>query len=1172
MFSPSNLYAEKIFAEHPLDLWALDESVGYVELLSGTNTDLSGYTLSCKKASDGTAFTGTFLVTEETNPEGIKPKDAPAYKIRFSPTATVPQGGIDLVIEMESPASALSVPSNAKGFSLSTSTYFTPEVSSVQFGYYGTSSYNYGDVLPVRSLVWEPLSSTFLKSSAVTNKKIMMRVAFRLEYSQPIDMWINSISAGIESEEFSGTDNGIVPQATTLSINGVDTSISYYPAETYGLSTSNGYYIIENGVPLAKNTSIPLVFGASNSTVIKPSSDGKPSLIIPGYNFLNESGINFIRTFECWIRINSNSVIPKRIFGPTASTDGLYAHGPLLTLKVGNNLVSHYVGEWQRPMLVQVVIQPTIISLIVNGETVASMSVQLSQESLAPATEDFIGFYAHADVPSIEIDCIAIYPYAVPDQMAKRRFIYGQAVDLPETINTAFGGSTVVADGVTSNYDKLYSFPNNSKWSSGILDNLSTDGYKLELPGYSLPEVFLNNIITRSSWYEANHINGTSVLSLPHRKTFTSRTSALSSTDQVYIAFDKLSKVSYSKVGGVYGVFKKPVDQLEQETLMRLENTLTKDYLDIQIHTNMTIHYVFNGWLFNSHEISNNEIFSVGVNFSKMSEIYPTMSNFFSSIGSIKMYLGGAPGTQSFGGEIAEAGILSVSDIAAISDMSNNPLISPEYGEPILMSKKIFGLVGLDILGVFSLDIQSSGTWQDVVPMSVLSKDLVDGSKGLSFFQVNLDYPEHKIFSSGNYDTSDAIAKMYVSFQHTTSGAMLTSNKTKVSLSSTKEVSPLTSWENDSYEVVDGTIVRLPDGVSPSEIVAILSLEISVDGINANPIAIRSIGLASLYLDSTSLREIGSKYGTKFHPFKEVEEDVYVSTPECSFISYRGSTPYMYLTGRTGFKLAGQIDNVTHRGVAVHVNQTSVNLFYVASITLSMVSQSSEFPAGTNRIFEIEGKRLALSASGEIVPVATYLRFSTKRSLISNTRATIICQIKNEDGTFSDYNKVSFYMNGKQVYRPEISSNEWSTLSIAFDEVLDMSNITGKIEFLGDMLFNNVSVYRMPESLSNITLVTNPWNETKYQIGTWENVLDADGFEVPTNDPADDKSWFATYATVEQTKSKIDQVDIYKSYTGTNRIVADTYESVADLRFVAEKCEYSIVNNINWKTVIKKPV
>ena len=44
MSTPSNLYAEKVFAEHPTGLWALDDNSDYISLISESQRVLSDIT------------------------------------------------------------------------------------------------------------------------------------------------------------------------------------------------------------------------------------------------------------------------------------------------------------------------------------------------------------------------------------------------------------------------------------------------------------------------------------------------------------------------------------------------------------------------------------------------------------------------------------------------------------------------------------------------------------------------------------------------------------------------------------------------------------------------------------------------------------------------------------------------------------------------------------------------------------------------------------------------------------------------------------------------------------------------------------------------------------------------------------------------------------------------
>ena len=45
MSTLSNLYAEKVFSEHPTGLWALDDNADYISLISEQQRNLSSWTI-----------------------------------------------------------------------------------------------------------------------------------------------------------------------------------------------------------------------------------------------------------------------------------------------------------------------------------------------------------------------------------------------------------------------------------------------------------------------------------------------------------------------------------------------------------------------------------------------------------------------------------------------------------------------------------------------------------------------------------------------------------------------------------------------------------------------------------------------------------------------------------------------------------------------------------------------------------------------------------------------------------------------------------------------------------------------------------------------------------------------------------------------------------------------
>ena len=87
MANPSNLYAEKIFSEHPLALWALDQTVDYISLFDLDYQDIQNYwTVSGATASLETSNVNAPFSTIEVNKLlGNVPSGATADIVCISP-------------------------------------------------------------------------------------------------------------------------------------------------------------------------------------------------------------------------------------------------------------------------------------------------------------------------------------------------------------------------------------------------------------------------------------------------------------------------------------------------------------------------------------------------------------------------------------------------------------------------------------------------------------------------------------------------------------------------------------------------------------------------------------------------------------------------------------------------------------------------------------------------------------------------------------------------------------------------------------------------------------------------------------------------------------------------------------------------------------------------------
>jgi hypothetical protein len=356
-----------------------------------------------------------------------------------------------------------------------------------------------------------------------------------------------------------------------------------------------------------------------------------------------------------WLRINSDSSTIKRILGPIGSNDGVYVDGPFLTLKIGKNTGSYYVGEWTRPMLMHVRVSENYASMLINGEEVISLNYITSELSLPSKLnslgkdQDWIGFYSYTDVSPVEIDCVAIYSYQVPLVLAKKRFVYGQGVEFPEGINQAYSGSSVYIDYPFADYTNNYSYPNIGKWNQAIVDNLKVERNMLCTPEYELPEIVLGNGTLENLFSTLGEEQSSEEL-------------YFSFNDTGYMYFDNLNFLN-QKMRSFYGAFKFLEEPTSKQTLFRLESNNAEDYFEIATN-GAEIHYTLKyrdseQVLAKVYSVNVNEIIPVGVDIDKMSLYFGgNVSSFFGNLNTLKLYVGGNPGlTQTFTGNIYKIGL-----------------------------------------------------------------------------------------------------------------------------------------------------------------------------------------------------------------------------------------------------------------------------------------------------------------------------------------------------------------------------------------------------------------------------------------------------------------------------------------------------------------------------------
>lgn len=1172
MQQPSNLYAERIFAERPVEMWSLDDHVDYVSLISENQRVLSNQSKWTKSESNLSAS-----IEEDINfSEDVRPiQNQGIYKI----TSTASTTGATLELESIETFSA----KTEKDFAIGLSIYPDESIGSIRLGYKTGNTKTWSDSFSLNSRTWNVVSNTFKKGSSLMSQSTILIEITYISTTQSYG-YITGISAGIRAEEFFGSSVGFFPQAIP---NGLPiTNAKVTPANPYSLSNSYGYYIVDNDiVSRARNSTIPLVYGSTNSTILSKASNNNPSLVVPGKGFLNSSGAKHIKTFECWLRFNSRANSYRRILGPIGSTDGLYVKGPYMTLKVGDKHESYFAGEWSRPMFIQIIATQNYVKLQVNAEVVVSINIDISQYTLPSSDNDWIGFYAYDDLDGLEVDCIAIYPYVVDEKLAKKRYIYAQAVEVPSFVNTSYGGSSISMDYSFANYDKNHSIPRNTTWKSGKSRNLSVSDTSLSFVDIQYPSWYFGNK-TFTTWQsqmtefcKANGYENDSTVPIRMRPA-TASFGGLSALSDVYpyISVNDNNELLKYDIDTILVIFKQ-TNVLDQsyKTLLYIENKLNGGYIEVSAN-NSIIKYEINGSVIQEESYNVSNLSTAGISLSRMSQYSRDAAEILSTISNVYVYVGGSPKStpeldKTTTAEIHKIALLSKHD----SDLANSQTFVGFYQSGVVPSNYIhfatgktptYGISGRYVFGNFEIAISSHGYWFTSIPLSLFRKPVIENGQTrskISSIQLNVDYPEMKnFFAETAYDTmlqpfgSRFFVSLYSQAYENSLDGLDPTVATKNNV-----IIPTNFTGNHKYEFVDGTILMLQDLTDEqiSSMYLNVYAECWTDDLSNMPLAIRSIDFSAITFDEQSLRPIGTKYGKKVYPFTEASEGSYVSMSNNPFKIYKGISPYLYLTSKTGICLAGNIlspsdEGYVHRGIMTKVNEDLSGQYSVGSMMMAIRYQDREFPTVKTPFLNIEGK---------IGGKKAYLEFYVESSNNDNTRGHIFCEASFDDSTFAPYNKINYYWNGVMVSKPEVSPEEWGMLSIAFREILDFSNIAGSVEILGKFLVDNISIYQIPQTELVSSISINEWYSlTNGGYADWSAVDDPDGAG-----PLPENEWFDIYQTNKSEIKVGKQSEIYKAYLGTNKIIVD---SDADNNVLVSNCDYFLFTGTSTAKNIIKPV
>jgi len=1168
MANPSNLYAEKIYSEHPTALWALDDRCDFASYLAKSSRQVSAWTA-----------TGTDLVEE------FDASVAPFSVLKDEDTAKISGDPVNLVVNDENfvtLTSTATFSSTQDSFSIGFYFYaFTSAIKSVSVSYSGGA--------PVETLIessekWQFVTTQFVGAASAKNIVISVKYLKVADVDQAYDFLINGLSIGHLSENFSMVSTGVEVQQLPTTIN---LPISYgVEASSYGSDNEVGYYIASSSNKMyAKNSSVPMVFGANSSTVLSENPNG-PSLIIPGLGFMNDSGRYSTTVLEAWIRVNSLATETRRIIGPISGDNGLYVDGPFLTLRLDDNIQSHYVGEWFRPMLVQIEITKNFALLFVNGEQVISMRISaqdlnLPDKFVSGKDNDYIGFYAYSDIPTVEIDCVAIYPYRISTTVAKRRFAYGQAVTPPQNLSTAYSGTQLFVDYTFANYSANHLYPDMEPWGSSIYENLSVESELLSSPDYTLPQVVLSNY-DESAWSDSIKAYNFSEADTNPFISIRPNSSVDWQSVSGYVYWNKLREAGVGLPKAIYGVFKKfdDVSDLE-ETLIKIENEASGDFFSVTMSgTSIFYKYFIAGRyekLITESLLSGEDMFAVGFSIPDIA-VYADMNghselfSFLQNVDKLSMFLGGdysgedSEISTTFTGRIYGLALVSPTNFYGVQDhfslttgtikQTSNPQTLLDYSASYLygMKSKTFGTEK-----EYLIDISTKSYWKDYIPLAKLCRFAFDNDNNpvytVDMIQFNIDYPASRIFNEFGVDTSSSLVKSYVAFDYanqTLFGYGLNRVISKVSTDLVVDAE-LSDWEMLMYEVLDGTIIYPPttlSGKAMEDLVMTTIVEVENPLAVSTKVGIRHLQYASqtfndqtsTTFDKSKARPIGTRLGQNLYPYREIA-GVQVYNAKNPHSITKSSSPYLYLSSKSGIKVHGAYGDDIERGIVLPINEDAFGSYNISSINMSILLNELSVPATDMVIFEVYNNtanvRVVLEKISESITNRGRLKAQT---LIGNI--------------WTDSSDIVFYINGVEAKDPTMFVDEWLMLGLLFPNTLDFSSTsTGKLELVGSVVMNHIAHFQVDAATISQQTVTRSWNSIADSY-TWNDL---------TTFGEDARGW---WSDVLYTKSsvvpEISPADIFRIYTGTNKIISVQPDDTSGIRL--QKYKYSVYKDLAWQS------
>jgi len=833
-----------------------------------------------------------------------------------------------------------------------------------------------------------------------------------------------------------------------------------------------------------------------------------------GYGMFTNGGKYNNYTYEFWTRINPRVDVPRKIWGTLTTLDGIWVKDNYITLAVGNKYKSFAIENWFRPMLLNVTYTSNQARLLINGQEVISLDLNPEEFNFDPINDEvtgegLLGFMGYPEIDLFEVDCFSIFPYIVPDEVCKRRFVWGQGLSDAASFSTFFENSTTYIDWSFANYATSAIYPDVFNWDTGYISGLVTSRGYVKTPDYKLPEIFIQGRKLENLYKENLFNNSTETVSPGF-----SFKPEFDWTQNSYFYFDSIEKLE-SPPQIIYGVFSKHwyETSTDPQPLFRFVKRYTDDVIDIVIQGN-DVHYMYNGDIKYSFPVQDDVPFTVGLDLNAIVKESVEFKNFLTSLADVEVFVGG-DGESTFSGLIYRVGLSDTAMVAREQLVQYFPsgIANPYHN--MATSKGTYVIRPFIRYGNFYLDIEAGGFWEDATPLSYFGRNFQkdDGTyeSKLDLLQLNIGYDGlYKIRDNG-YDVGGSEMKCYITFQplEAKNNKLLREFTSTQSLPKNRviDVSGMTAQDLaiTKFEWINGTVVVPPQNYDSWKIV--VHFDVYAEAVISSPFSVKQLSMSSqAYKDEA---EVGTRFGNK------------LSSTD-NFAIYKENTPYLYLTKDSGIEpLDGPVNAPVNPNGNFPYLVGNLNMFIKPNILMDT----------SNTLFSI-----------------------VSRNGIMDMKHNGTGWVLRRNDLPIEY--VTLYQNGEEVTEFTFDVDKWTMVGIEFGEPLDFSVSTlYKIILNEGAVYQNISVSALSETQVESTAIVRLWEGVRIQ--TWGDWV---------NDPS-----VETFADLVSSRAylqyPVDPTQIYKIFTGGNT----TSVGSEDPPLKVGEMNTTMATGVEWQTFDRRP-